>query len=195
MFDRIVSVIDEGEAKYDLVVFDTAPTGHTLRLLSLPELMSAWVDGMIKRRETVQTLNQMWKTDDQASDDPATDPIYRVLMERRRKFSMARRLLLEHHNTTFVFVLIPEKMPILETQRAVQVLERYRIPIAALIVNRVLPEIPEGAFLQRRKEQEREYLTEINDEFGRFARYYVPMLDHDVRGLDSLRKIADYLVP
>lgn len=194
LFDKLVTVIDEAEDRYDLVVFDTAPTGHTLRLLSLPELMSAWVDGMIRRRETTHTLNQMWKTDSTATDDPSTDPVYRVLMERRRKFAMARRLLLERETTAFVFVLIPEKLPILETQRAVKILNQYRLPVAGLVVNRVLPDVPEGGFLQRRKEQEREYLSEIDREFGHLPRRYVPLLDRDVRGLESLRQIAEYLM-
>lgn len=195
LFDRLVTVIDEAQQRYDLVVFDTAPTGHTLRLLSLPELMSAWIDGMIKRREKVHTLNQMWKTGDSPPEDPSEDPVYRILSERRRKFAVARRVLLEPASTGFIFVMNPEKLPILETKKAVQVLERYKIPISGLIVNRVLPEAPEGIFLQRRKEQEREYLAEIEREFGRYHRYYVPMLDHDVRGVETLRRIASFLMP
>lgn len=195
LFDRLVTIIDEAQQRYDLVIFDTAPTGHTLRLLSLPELMSAWIDGMIKRREKVHTLNQMWKTGDGPPEDASEDPVYRILAERRRKFAVARRVLLEPASTGFVFVMIPEKLPILETEKAVQVLERYKIPISGLVVNRVLPEAPEGAFLQRRKEQELEYLAEIQRKFGRYERSYVPMLDHDVRGVETLRRIASFLIP
>jgi arsenite/tail-anchored protein-transporting ATPase len=193
LFDRLVTVIDEAQREYDLVVFDTAPTGHTLRLLSLPELMTAWVDGMVKRRETAHQLNQMWKTDGQESrlED---DPVYRVLAERRRKFAVARRLLLDRGTTSFVFVLIPEKLPILETRKAVDVLGKHKIPIAGLVVNRVLPEAPEGSFLLRRKEQERLYLAEIEREFRALHRQYVPMLDQDVRGVETLRTVAGYLM-
>lgn len=194
LFDRLVTVIDEAEREYDLVVFDTAPTGHTLRLLSLPELMTAWVDGMIQRREKVHSLNQMWRTESGPPEDVNADPVYQVLMERRRKFAVARRMLLERTSTAFVFVMIPEKLPILETKKAVQVMERYRIPIAGIIVNRVLPEAPEGSFLQRRKEQEREYLAEIEREFRAYRRQYVPMLERDVRGVETLREIMGHLV-
>lgn len=193
LFDRLVTVIDQAEERYDLVVFDTAPTGHTLRLLSLPELMSAWVDGMVKRRQKTHTLNQMWKTDESKSDDLESDPVYRILMERRRKFAMARRILLERESTAFIFVLIPERLPILETKMAVAMLERYKIPIAGLVVNRVLPDDPEGAFLRRRKEQERTYLHEIEQTFRPFRRQYVPMLDQDVTGVGTLRLIAGHL--
>lgn len=194
LFDRLVAVIDAAEAQYDLVVFDTAPTGHTLRLLSLPELMSAWVDGMVKRRQTVHTLHKMWKTDPNETDDLNDDPIYRVLMERRRKFAVARRVLLDRQATAFVFVLIPEKLPILETKKAIQVLERYKVPVAGLAVNRVLPESVEGAFLQRRKEQEQEYLAEIGREFRAYRRLYIPMLERDVRGVETLRRIGDFMI-
>ncbi|MFZ5816693.1 MAG: ArsA family ATPase [Bacillota bacterium] len=194
LFDRLVTVIDEAEGTYDLVVFDTAPTGHTLRLLSLPELMTAWVEGMIKRREKVHTLNQMWRTEEGPPEDVEEDPVYRILMERRRKFAVARRLLLDRPTTAFVFVMNPEKLPILETQKAVKVLEQYKIPIGGIIVNRVLPENPEGSFLQRRKEQEREYLAEIEREFRSYRRQYIPMLDRDVRGVETLREIIQHLV-
>ena len=51
LFDRIVSIILEEGNEYDKIIFDTAPTGHTIRLLSLPELMGVWMDGMLERRK------------------------------------------------------------------------------------------------------------------------------------------------
>ncbi len=194
LFDRITTILDTAADRYDLVVFDTAPTGHTLRLLTLPQLMSAWMDGMIRRREKSNELHAVWKgMGGERPADPDDDPVARTLKERRRKLAKAGRLLKDTATTAFVLVLIPEKLPILETAKALQVLEHHGVPVGGMVVNRVLPEEPEGAFLQRRKAQEAEYLAEIRERFGRYRPIYVPMLDRDVRGMESLTRIGDYL--
>ncbi len=51
LFDKLISIIIEGSEDYDHLVFDTAPTGHTIRLLTLPELMGVWIEGMLKKRK------------------------------------------------------------------------------------------------------------------------------------------------
>ncbi len=61
VFDRFCRIIDEDDARYDQIIFDTAPTGQTLRLLSLPELMSVWISGLISRRRKVNALGRMWR--------------------------------------------------------------------------------------------------------------------------------------
>lgn len=196
LFDRVAAIVDEADAGgaggWDLVIFDTAPTGHTLRLLALPELMQAWVDGMLRHRHKATQLKEMWVSLD-GGRQPAADPVTQVLEERRRKFAKVRRLLLDPLATAFVPVLIPEKLPILETVKAVQVLEQHRIPLGALVVNRVLPAGADGEFLRRRREQEQVYLAEIDRTFRRLRRLYVPMLEQDVRGPDALGRVAAYL--
>jgi len=60
LFDRFVDLIALCPGTYDRVVFDTAPTGHTLRLLTLPALLSAWVEGMVRQREKVAGMERSW---------------------------------------------------------------------------------------------------------------------------------------
>ncbi|MCF6095278.1 ArsA family ATPase [Microaerobacter geothermalis] len=188
LFDRMVDIIREGIHEYDLIVFDTAPTGHTIRLLSLPELMGVWIDSMISRREKVNELHRMWLMDDQ---EPVDDPIYRILTQRKMRFKEAREILLDQNNTSFVFVLIPERLPIVETEKAISLLQKYKISIDSLIVNRILPEDVQDLFFQKRKKQERIYLQQIKESFLEQKIHYVPMLDHDVYGLSSLNEIAN----
>lgn len=194
LFDRIAALMQDLRKAYDLIVFDTAPTGHTLRLLSLPELMEAWIDGMISRRKQVNQMSRMWRNVAGGTPDEERDPIEQVLEERRRKFVRMRRVLLEPGRTAFIFVLTAEKLPILETQKAVTTLRRHDIPVGGLIVNRALPgELSEHPFWRARKAQEEVYLAEIEETLSDLPRIKLPLLKHDVVGMESLREVVQYL--
>lgn len=211
LLDRVTRVMDEARSKHDRVIFDTAPTGHTLRLLSLPEIMAAWTDGLLRSRERSDALGRAverldrrraaegdelaWFDDtEDAEGDARTRRIREVLLERRRRFSQARRLLLDPSVTAFVLVLVPEKLPILESEKAHEVLRTHRVPVAGVVVNRVLPEGPLGAFLESRRGQEQEYLDRIDRSFAALPRVRVPLLARDVQGLDSLREVGAHLL-
>lgn len=223
LMERMARLMEEGRKAYDQVIFDTAPTGHTLRLLTLPEIMAAWMDGLLKGRDRSDSLgkaverlssrsrarkSEAEREEDesqpgdelswfqQADERPADERGRRIreaLLARRRTFSRARRLLLDPDITAFVLVLIPEKLPILETRKAVEVLRANRVPIAGMVVNRVLPSESLGEFLESRRGQEEEYLTHIEELFGEFRPVRVPLLRRDVDGLDGLREVARHL--
>ncbi|MBM6618154.1 ArsA family ATPase [Bacillus suaedaesalsae] len=189
LFDRMVSIIlDEGEA-YDTIIFDTAPTGHTIRLLTLPELMSVWINGMLERRKKrndnyTQLLND---------GEPVDDPIFQVLQRRKERFSSVREYLLDQRKTGYVFVLNPERLPILETARAIKELNKHDIEVNTIIINKVLSEDVDGEFWRKRKEVEKEYVVQIEDEFNRQRRHYIPLFETDISSLALLEDYADYL--
>lgn len=192
MFDRMVEIILESVQKYDLVIFDTAPTGHTLRLLSLPELMGVWIDGMLQRRRKTNELKHAWMSD---GDLPEEDPIYSILNERKVKFISARNVLLDKKKTAFMFVLIPEKLPIIETDKALKMLGKHKIPVGGIYVNRVLPEEVEGHFLIHRKKQETVYIEEINAKFAGNKISFIRMLEQDVQGVEAIKKVSNFITP
>lgn len=197
LFDRIGDLVARVESTYDMIVFDTAPTGHTLHLLSLPEMMEAWIDGLISRRKQVNEMSALWRnlTLAEGGDSP-DDPVEQVLVERKRKFARMRRYFLDPNLTAFVFVLIPERLPILETEKAIRMLEKHHIPVGGLIVNRVFPEdLPDHPFFISRKKLEGEYLTDITKRFRRQPTIYLPLLDRDVVGREPLSRIVDSLRP
>jgi arsenite-transporting ATPase len=215
LLERIAELMTSAQANYDLLIFDTAPTGHTLRLLSLPEMMAAWTEALIKNRERTETLAAVLgrlrvsdgsqSGDDiscleqpQAKEGKRNARIREILLERRRKFQGARRLLLDWDTSAFTMVLNPEKLPLLESKTTLQTLRRFKVPVAAVIVNRILPKDVDGDFLRCRREQEAEYLAEIEREFYGLQRLYVPLLPHDVLGIDTLteigRKLASQLL-
>ncbi len=201
-------MLDEG-GDYELIVFDTAPTGHTLRLLTLPEAMAAWTDGLLAHNQRSEQLGKVLKhlTPGRDVDSPFDDPqqtandgldartrdIAETLLERRRLLHRARRAIEDPTQSAFLFVMTPERLPILETVRAVKTLESAGVPVAGTLVNRVIPAEADGDFLRRRREQEALYLERIDAQLGHLPRPRLPWLDSDVQGLDALEALADRL--
>ncbi len=188
LFLKISGLISDEMDHYDQIVFDTAPTGHTLRLLSLPELMSSWIEGMISQRKKVQTLKKMWDTVTHKKQEE--DKILKILYERRKLFSGFRDNIIKKDLCAFLFVLIPERLPILETYKAIQSLEKNLIPIGGIIVNKVLPEDGLGDFFIHRKGQENKYLEEIRELFFGKDLWYNYLAETDLNGVELLREFG-----
>ncbi|MCM3567102.1 ArsA family ATPase [Neobacillus mesonae] len=189
LFDRIVSIIlDEGE-QYESIVFDTAPTGHTIRLLTLPEIMGVWIDGMLERRKKA-TDNYTQLLND---GEPVDDPIYKVLQRRKQRFAAVRRILLDNQSTGFLFVLNAERLPILETAKALKLLEKHGLKVQTLLINKILGEEADGEFLQKRKVNQKEYLTWIKQEFPNQEKCYIPLFPTDINSISLLTSFAEHV--
>lgn len=189
LFDRIVSIIlDEGK-HYDTIIFDTAPTGHTIRLLTLPELMGVWIDGMLERRKKRNDTYTQLLND----GEPIEDPIYKVLQRRKERFTAVRKIILNKKLTGFIFILNPERLPIIETANALKLLGRHDISVNTLFVNKIISEDTDGEFLKKRKENEKEYLSKIENEFPAQQKLYIPLFETDINSIGLLEEFATHL--
>ncbi len=194
LFERFTRILEEEGREFDRVVFDTAPTGQTLHLLGLPEQMSAWITGLIGRRRKLNAAGRMWRNvagaaaEEAASDD---DPVLHALEERRARFLRARGVLVDAGQTAFVFVVLPERLPIWETERAAQALGKHGIPVAGILVNQVLPDDLSGDFVDRRRAREATYLAEIQEKLGNWPLWRVPLREEDPVGTDALRDLGN----
>jgi arsenite-transporting ATPase len=189
IFDKLVEIINEYGNEFDKIVFDTAPTGHTLRLLSLPELLGSWLDKLIdKRQKALKLLGVINKEDKNKIMD---DPVIEILNTRKNNLEKARETLIDKNMISFVFVLNPEKLPIEETKKAVKVLEKYNIPVNDLVVNRILPDTVSDDFWKARKELETQYLQEIMETFKNKEIVKIPLLNSDVRA-NHIERISQY---
>ncbi|MFC4737653.1 ArsA family ATPase [Bacillus daqingensis] len=183
MFDKLISLILEERQSYDRLVIDTAPTGHTIRLLSLPELMGVWIEGLLKKRKKTNENYSRLLHD----GEPIEDPIYEVLLERQERFKKARDILLNPEITGFVFVLNPERLPVLETKKALTLLNQYDLHVETLVVNKVLPDDADGSFLAERRKHEHTYLDLIEETFPHQKRIIIPLQPHDISDLEKLK--------
>ncbi|TWT04294.1 ArsA family ATPase [Planococcus sp. CPCC 101016] len=188
LFDKLIHIILEERQNFDKLVFDTAPTGHTIRLLTLPELMGVWIEGLLeKRRKTNENYTQLLN-----DGEPREDPIYDVLRERQERFSKARDLLLDEQETGFIFVLNPERLPILETKKALDLLHNYHLHVKTLIINKILPKEADGEFLLERKKHEKKYLQQINETFPKQKLVHVPLFSQDIISKTQLELFSEY---
>jgi arsenite-transporting ATPase len=187
IFDKFLEIMESSEGKFDVVVFDTAPTGHTLRLLSLPKLLGLWINSLIEKRKNAVKLLE------KASGVKNDDPVLRILQNRKNMFEKAWIILSDFRQTAFVFVLTPERLPIFETERAMQYLEHSGIKVAGVIVNGVIPQAAEGAFMKKRREVQNRYIREIHGKFKEKVLAEIDLLDEDIWGMNNLRRIAEML--
>ncbi|MGM8214626.1 ArsA family ATPase [Bacillaceae bacterium W0354] len=190
LFDRLTSIILEENAHFDKIIFDTAPTGHTIRLLTLPELMSVWIDGMLQKRQSINENYTQLLND----GEPIDDPIYEKLQERKNKFVRVRDVILDEEQTSFIFVLNPERLPILETEQAIKQLHQYKLHVRTLIVNKVLPAEADGSFLQKRRVIEEQYINLIDEKFNKQHVVKIPLFEEDISDLNKLEKFSKHLI-
>jgi arsenite/tail-anchored protein-transporting ATPase len=208
LLERIARLVTVDADAYDLIIFDTAPTGHTLRLLALPELMASWTDGLLASNQRSQQFGKVLGHLSSrrkaacvtgSSDDPdghrleglgdRTRHIGDALLERQRLFHRCRRLLTDPQTTAFVFVVTPERLPVLETARAVAALRRFDVPVGGMIVNRLTPAL-DGPMFSSRAAREKECLRMLDLAVPDIPRMTLPMLATDVQGVDALTEFA-----
>ncbi|MGE5589164.1 MAG: TRC40/GET3/ArsA family transport-energizing ATPase [Bacillota bacterium] len=169
-FDRFVDFMDHPQ--FDQVIFDTAPTGHTLRLLQLP------VDWSRHIEEAAQ-----------GSGRTCIGPV-QAIQESKAKYDLAVSLLQSPEDTSFTFVLVPEETSLYETARSAEELGHIGIRSYNLIVNQILPEdAREIPFFRRRWEMQQQYLQEIDQEFAVPKRHMLQR-DNEVKGIASLRAVG-----
>lgn len=175
LFDKMIQIIINESENYDYLIFDTAPTGHTLRLLSLPEMLGAWMESLIKKRNKTISLRKM--TGKEMEEE---DPIIKILTRRKDNLEIARKIMIEENRLTFAFVLNAEKLPIEETKKAVSALRKYGINVDTLVVNKILPENSTDEFWINKKNDEEKYLKIIENEIPVKNIYKVPLFRFDM---------------
>uniref|UniRef100_UPI0026147033 ArsA family ATPase n=1 Tax=uncultured Chloroflexus sp. TaxID=214040 RepID=UPI0026147033 len=166
-FDKFIEYASQDD--WDVVVFDTAPTGHTLRLLELPVDWSKQID--VKVFASVDTA---------VADDVA-----------KARFGKVIQMMCDPAQSTFAFVMYPESTPMLEAWRAAQELSSVGIHPGLVVANMVIP--PEQAttpFVQSRRAMQEKYLAEIGKRFG-VPVVQFPLLPHEVKGLAMLAGLGE----
>lgn len=191
LFDKMIEIIIEKVDEYDRIIFDTAPTGHTLRLLSLPELLGAWLDSLIQKRSKSVNLMSMALKGHKASDkDLEKDEVISILKRRYDKVLAAKKIMMDDHLLSFIFVINAEKLPIDETVKAIKILEKYNVIVSGIIVNKILPDNMQDEFWISKKIQEQQYLNIIKETFKDKRIITLPLLKEDMKA-NNIGIIAD----
>jgi arsenite-transporting ATPase len=205
VLERVAEVLEQRETD-ELVVFDTAPSGHTARLLALPELMQAWTQGLLRRQDRSERFGRALRGLG-GDDDPAADvlgsgtqdrrarrdrEIRDILERRQRRFATLRDILVDAGSTGFVIVLTAERLPVLETVELHEQLRRSGLTPSALVVNKRSP-ADSGPLLAARRVQEEQHLAQLRGSLGDLPTIEVPLLSADVLGEAGLSAFAEHL--
>ena len=180
-FKAIVDLIDD--AKFDKYIVDTAPTGHALRLLTLPELLDEWIKVLAKMRWKYRYMVESFSG--KYSPDEGDD----FLVEMKKTVKKIENLLKDGKRSEFVAVTIPEDMAILETEKLVNDLNRYGIKVRQLLVNNVL-ESRDCQFCRERSKAQEEYIKQIRRKFSSLKTMVIPLQAQEVKGIESLEKMS-----
>ena len=169
-FDRFINFM--GTDEYDIIVFDTAPTGHTIRLLELP------VDWSKHIEESAQ-----------GSGQTCLGPVQSI-QDSKDKYDKAASLLRDHERTDFIFVMRPEELSLYETVRASKELETIGITSGEIIINGILPEDVCGIeFFRKKYGAQQKVIREAELEISKRKRYML-LRDNEVKGIDALKDVA-----
>ena len=170
------------EGKYDRIVIDTAPSGHTTRLLRLPQVFSRMVGALDRMSDKHRYILAHF-----ARRRVVADSVDQFLAELNERIGRVRDLLQNKQQTSFALVTIPEPLSVLETERYVVSLRNEQIPVTDLIVNRVETVHDDCAFCRGRVETQQTSLSELKEKFKELQIHYVPLMAAEVRGADALR--------
>ncbi|NLT26940.1 MAG: ArsA family ATPase [Microbacteriaceae bacterium] len=204
MLERIAELVDTGMRDYDLVVFDTAPSGHTARLMSLPEAMGQWTEALLDNRRRSdrfgEALRGLGAGVVGADDDSPRDQrerrdqrIRHILFERRDKLERLRTTLADGGTTAFVIALAAERLPVLETIELRGQLADSGVGVAALVVNKRSP-ADGGELLAARHEMEEGWMRRLRDEVGALPIVETPLLAAEPVGAEALAGFAAHLL-
>lgn len=190
--DEIVSLLhinkQAKEKNFDRVIIDAAPTGETIRLLTLPDTFR-WYAGHVSRLErgVVKALAPFAGRFLKAPAD-----VLEALSKLDEQTADLRKTLSDPEIASYRVVVIPEKMVMREAERAVSYLGLFNYPVDSVVINRVLPEMTgEGEFFQKRREIQTKYLEMIENNFSPLPLWYAPYYSDEVVGMEALSQLAE----
>jgi arsenite-transporting ATPase len=192
IFDQVVDIVVSAE--YDYYVYDLVPLGHALYYLSMASVYDEWIDKITKLREEMEEYSQVASVikRDRESEE---DMILKELLDIKYRINTSSSILTDKEKTAFFFVITPEEMVLLDTQKAAGLFAKYQVPLSGFIVNRVIP--PELAqqripdYLMNRLDMQEGYLNRIDDLFGDQVLARIPEFERDITGLPMIEKVAE----
>lgn len=192
IFDQVVDIVVSAE--YDYYIYDLVPLGHALYYLSMASVYDEWIDKITKLREEMEEYSQVASVikRDRESEE---DMILKELLDIKYRINTSSSILTDKEKTAFFFVITPEEMVLLDTQKAAGLFAKYQVPLSGFIVNRVIP--PELAqqripdYLMNRLDMQEGYLNRIDDLFGDQVLARIPEFERDITGLPMIEKVAE----
>jgi len=182
---------------YEVIIFDTAPTGHTLRFLQFPNVMEKAM-GKVSQLATQfgPMLNSLVGARGGLPNGQSLDDVLKKMEDLRETIGEVNTQFKNADLTTFVCVCIPEFLSLYETERMIQELSSYEIDTHAIVVNQLLFPKKDNPCEQcnSRRKMQKKYLDQIEELYEEFNVVKMPLLVEEVRGKEKLEKFSEMLV-
>jgi arsenite-transporting ATPase len=194
IFDAVVDVVMQGD--YDYYIYDLVPLGHALYYLSMAKVYDEWINKVTRLREEMREYEEMVSRL-RREKETEQDQILQELLYIKGRINASAGILTDKSKTAFFFVVVPEKMIIIDTEKAARLFAQFDVPIAGYVVNRVIPrellgqQIPE--YLRHRIQMQDGHLAQIRKTFDDQVLALVPELERDVTGLAMIETLADIM--
>lgn len=178
---------------YDRIIVDCAPTGETLSLLKLPELLSWYVEkfspvGRMITRILTPAAKLRYRMD--LPDGAAMDELGQLF----RELIGLQELLRDPAACRVRLVCIPERMVVEETRRSYMYLNLYNYPVDAVLINRILPAGTGSRFMEHWKNIQTGYLKELESVFTELPVIRIPWYPSEIRGMEAVRRLGDEIM-
>ncbi len=194
IFDAVVDIVVKGD--FDYYIYDLVPLGHALYYLSMAAVYDAWLEKITGLREQMREYDQAIATM-KREKTTQEDEIYNELMYIKNRIGASSKIMTDTEKTAFFFVLTPEEMTIVDTEKAAKLFSKYNVPLAGYVVNRVInrdllqENIP--VYLRNRIDMQAGALDTIDKTFGASVLSRVPEFDSEIKGLDTIRALAEVM--
>jgi arsenite/tail-anchored protein-transporting ATPase len=180
-------------AEHDVVILDTAPTGHTLRLLTLPELMDSWLGKLLEMRARLGRMGRLLRRLIPGTKSLDPGQLSQGLEGGRQRMGGLRELLTDPNRAQIMLVTIPEAMSVLETQRTLTMLAGHGMPVGMVVVNQLQPESETCPHCSRRRRIHLAELAHMRTVAGAVPVRVLESFPWEIRGMPALLELGQAL--
>lgn len=178
------------EKTYDLIVIDSAPTGETLTLLTLPQVTKWWVTKALPlQRFAIRNIGKLARVTTGIPIDKGYDELEKIF----NKLESIQKIFADHNICSIRLVTNPEKMVINESKRAYTYLNLYGYNVDAIIVNRIIESTNEDSLFSGYIKSQEKYLLDIEESFAGLPIFKIKHLGEEIFGLDKLLNLGKEL--
>jgi arsenite-transporting ATPase len=189
MLNYILELVESGQ--YDLVVWDTAPAGHTLRLLHLPQIFLKHLEAATKFYMNLYSYFEKLKESVKLRKGKRS--LLEIISGWEDLAEKVVSFIRDSQKSDFIVVTIPEALGVRQTERIIKDFDEYKLKVNHLIVNYVIKEA-DCDFHKMRREMQQNYIRILNDLYSyRIRLIEIPLFSQEIKGVERINKISEIL--
>ena len=162
---------------FDHVIIDTAPTGHALRLMTLPSIMQNWMEILLDKKTKVNQLKEEW-----GGNVEGLNTAREIIQNRIAKYKKLMHLFTDSEQSSFYYIMNAECISFQETIRAVKSLKDYNIKVASLLINKVFTSEQLANMEESREKEQLEIIKDAKKQFKKIEIFQLPFMQNPMHG-------------